>query len=152
MAKISQRSPSQHQDPAPLNNQQATVLDTLCQTTSKKGTQPHPLAERLPKIIITSQTPRNTTPHADMPTRKTISSFIHQNTGTSRLHQEAYTTHWTSFSHWWEDKKNNGNYEPTACEKETQNTESEAKWEDRETHNRWRSKAKKHQTKQMKRK
>ena len=57
MAKISQKSPSQHQDAASLNDQQATMLDTLCQTTSKTGTQPHPLAERLPKIIIRPQTP-----------------------------------------------------------------------------------------------
>ena len=70
MAKISQRSPSQHQDPAPLNDQQATVLDTLCQTTSKTGTQPHPLAERLPKIIIRSQTLQNTPPDVDLLTRK----------------------------------------------------------------------------------
>ena len=83
MAKISQRSPPQRQDPAPLNDQQATVLDTLCQTTSKTGTQPHPLAERLPKIIIRSQTTQNIPPDMDLPTRKTISSLIHQNTGTS---------------------------------------------------------------------
>ena len=58
MVKISQRSPSQRQDPAALNNQQIPVLDTLCQTTSKTGTQPHPLAQRLPKIIIRPQTPK----------------------------------------------------------------------------------------------
>ena len=91
--EISQRSPSQHQDPVPLNDQQVTVLDTLCQTTSKTGTQPHPLAQRLPKIIIRSQTPQNTPSDTDLPTRKTKSSLIHQNTGTSPLHQEAYTTH-----------------------------------------------------------
>ena len=51
MGKISQRSPSERQDPAPLNDQQATVLDTLFQTTSKTETQPHPLAERLPDKI-----------------------------------------------------------------------------------------------------
>ena len=56
--EISQRSPSQCQDPAPLNDQQATVLDTLCQTTSKTGTQPHPLAERLPNFKIRPQTPK----------------------------------------------------------------------------------------------
>ena len=67
------------------------VLDTLCQTTSKTGTQTHPLAERLPKIIVSSKTPQNTPPF--LPTRKTRSSLIHQNTGTSPLHQEAYTTH-----------------------------------------------------------
>ena len=92
-SKSSQRSPSQHEDPAPLNDQQATVQDTLCQTTSKTGTQPHPLAERLPEIIISSQTPQNTPPDMVLPTRKTRSSLIHQNTGTSPLHQEAYTTH-----------------------------------------------------------
>ena len=87
MVKISQRSPSQRQDPAPLNNQQAPVLDTLCQTTSKTGTQPHPLAERLPKIIIRSQTPQNTPPHVDLPTRKKRSSLIHQNRDTSPPYQ-----------------------------------------------------------------
>ena len=61
MAKISQRSPSQHQDPAPLNDQQAIVLDILCQTTSKTGTQSHPLAQRLPKNHKVTDTPK--TPH-----------------------------------------------------------------------------------------
>ena len=89
----SQISPSQRQDPAPLNEKQATVLDTLCQTTSKTGTQPHPLAERLSKLIIRSQTPQNTPPDVHLPTRKTGSNLIHQNTDTSPLHQEAYTTH-----------------------------------------------------------
>ena len=60
MVKISQRSPPQRQDPASLNDEQATVLDTLCQTTSKTGTQPHPLAQRLPKIIIRPQTHHQT--------------------------------------------------------------------------------------------
>ena len=67
-------------------------------TTSKTGTQLNPLAERLPKIIIGSQTPQNTPPDVDLQTRKTRSSIIHQNTGTSPLHQEAYTTHWTKLS------------------------------------------------------
>ena len=62
-------------------------------TTRKTGTQPHPLADRLPKIIIRSQTPQNTPPDAVLPTKKIRSSLIHQNTGTSTLHQEVYTTH-----------------------------------------------------------
>ena len=103
--ELSQRSPSQLQDPAPLNDQQAPVLDTLCQKTSKTGTQPHPLPKRLPKIIIRSQTPQNTPPEADLPMRKTRSSLIHQNTGTSPLHQEAYTTQWTNLSHWGQTPK-----------------------------------------------
>ena len=98
--KLSQISPSQCQDPAPLNNQKATVLDTLCQTTSKTGTQTHPFAERLPKIIIRSQTPQNTPQDVVQPIRKVRSSHIHQNTGTSPLHREAYTTYWTKLSHW----------------------------------------------------
>ena len=74
---ISMLRPSSTQCPA-------TVLDTLCQTTSKTGTQSHPLAERLPKIIIRSQTPQNTPLYAVLPTRRTRSSLIHQNTGNSR--------------------------------------------------------------------
>ena len=61
--------------------------------TSKTGTQAHPLAERLPKIIIISQTPQNTPPDGVLPIRKTRSSLIHQNTGTTPLHQEAYKMH-----------------------------------------------------------
>ena len=40
------------------------------QTTSKTGTQPHPLAERLPKIIIRSQTPQNTLLDVVLPERQ----------------------------------------------------------------------------------
>ena len=121
-AKISQRSPSQWQDPAPFNDQQATVLGTLCQTTSKTGTQPHPLAERLPKIIIRSETPQNTPPDVDLSTRKTRSTLIHRNTGTSPLHQEAYTTHWTNLSHWGQIPKTTGttNLQPAKGRHQTQ--------------------------------
>ena len=122
MAKISQRSPSQHQDPASLNDLQATVLDTLCQTTSKTGTQPHLLAQRLPKIIIRPQTPQNTPPDVDVPTRKKRSSLIHQNTGTSPLHQEAYTTHGSNLSHWGQIAKTTGttNLQPMKRRPQTQ--------------------------------
>ena len=81
------------------------MLDTLCQTTSHTGTQFHPLAERLPKIIIRPQAPQNTPQDAVLPTRKTRSSHIHQNTGNSPLHQEAYTTHWTNLTHWGRHQK-----------------------------------------------
>ena len=81
---------------------------TLCQTTSKTGTQPHPLAERLPKIIIRSQTPQNTPPKMILPTRKTRSKLIHQNTGTNPLHQEAYTTQWINPTHWGQTPKTMG--------------------------------------------
>ena len=55
-----------------------------------RNTNP-PLAERLPKIIIRSQTPQNTPPDAVLPNRKTRASLIHENTDTSTLHQEDYT-------------------------------------------------------------
>ena len=37
--------------------QTAPVLEASCQTTSKTGTQPHPSADRLPKFLLSSQTP-----------------------------------------------------------------------------------------------
>ena len=58
-----------------------------------RNTTPPSIAERLPKFIIMSQTPQNTPLDMDLPARKTRSSLIHQNTGTSPLHQEANTTH-----------------------------------------------------------
>ena len=120
--KLSQRSASQCYNPALLNDQQATRLDTLCQTTRKTGTQPHPLAERLPKIIIRSQTPKNTPPDGVLPTRKTRFSLIHKNTGTSPLDQEAYTTHWTNLSHWGQTPKTKGttNVQPAKRRPQTQ--------------------------------
>ena len=95
-------------NPAPPHSQQAPVLDAPCQTTSKTGTQTHLLAERLPKIILSSQTPRKTPPDMALPTRKTRSSPTHQNTGTSPLHQEAYTTHWTNLIHWGQTPETTG--------------------------------------------
>ena len=50
MAKISKRSPSQRQDPAPLNDQQATVKDTLCQTPNKTGTQSHSFKKKKERL------------------------------------------------------------------------------------------------------
>ena len=96
---ISTLRPSSTQQPA------ATVLDAPCQTTSKTGTQHQPLAERLPKIKIRSQTPQNTPPDMVLATRKTSSSLIHQNTGSSPLDQEANTTHCTNLSHWRQTQK-----------------------------------------------
>ena len=123
MVKISQRSPNQRQDPAPLNDQQSTVLDTLCQTTSKTGTQPHPLPERQPKIIIWSQIRQNTPPDVDLLTRKTTSGLIHQNTGTvpsTRKPTQPTEPNLATGA----DTKNNGNYEPADSKKETPTTVS----------------------------
>ena len=91
---------------------QSTTSKLQCWTPHAKqlatGTQLHPSAERLPKIIIRSQTPQNTLLGVVLPNRKTRSSLIHQNTGTSPLHQEAYTTHRTNLSHWGQTPKTTG--------------------------------------------
>ena len=54
----------------PRQQQQASLLDATCQTTSKTRTEHHPLAERLPKITLSSQTPQNTPLDTALPTRK----------------------------------------------------------------------------------
>ena len=147
MVKLSQRSPSQCQDPSPLNDQQ--VQDTLCWTTSKTGTQIHPLAPRLPKIKIRPQTPQNTPPDVDLPTWEARSSLIHQNKGTSPLHQEAYTTHWTNISHWGQTPNTTGttNLQPGKRRLQTQSVKQNDKTEKHKTdegarqkptrHNKW---------------
>ena len=96
--------------PRPSSTQQQASYSAghPCETTGKTGTQAHPLADRLPKIIIRSQTPQNTPADGDLPTRKTRSSLIHQNTGISPRHQEAYTTHGTNLSHWRQTPKTTG--------------------------------------------
>ena len=129
--------------PNSTHDQQATVLDTPCQTTSKTGAQTHPSAESLPKIIISSQTPKNTTQDMVLPTRKSRYSLIQQNTDTSALHQEAYTTHWTNLTlltgsrHQKQQEIQNG-----SLQKEAPNRESWAKWEDWEIPRRWRRRKK----------
>ena len=107
---------------APPNSHQAPVLDAPCQTTSKTGTQPHTLTETQLKIILSSQTSRNTTLDAALPTRKTRSSPTHQNTSTSALHQETYTSHWTNLTHWEQTPKTMGtmNLQPEKMRPQTQ--------------------------------
>ena len=121
MAKNSQRSPSQCQDPASLNDQQATVLDTLCQTTSKTGTQPHALAERLPKIIIRPQNLKtHHQPWTCPPERQDSASSTRTQAlvpSTRKATQPTEPTLATGDRH-----QKQWNYEPAACEKETPNT------------------------------
>ena len=121
--KLSQRSPSQRQDPAPLKDQQATVLHTLCQTTSKTGTQTHPLAERLPKIMIRSQTPQNTTGCGPAHQKDKIQPHPPEHRPQSPPPGSLYNP-LNQPKPLGADTKNNGNYEPAACEKETPNTVS----------------------------
>ena len=54
--------PSLHQDPAPPNCLQPPGLDTSHQTTSKTEPQPHPSVDRLPKVVLSSQTPKTHQP------------------------------------------------------------------------------------------
>ena len=120
MAKISQRSPSQHKDPAPPNDQQATVKDILCQTTSKTGTQHHPLAQRLPKIIISHRHPKThhqmwtCPPERQHPASSTRTQALVPSTRKPTQPTEPPLA--TGNRH-----QNNRNYEPAACKKETTN-------------------------------
>ena len=112
------RSVKQQKSPRDLHLNAKTQLHSTtsklqCRTPyakqlARQEEKPHPFAERLPKIIRRPQTPQNTPPGVDLPTRKTRSSLIHQNTGTSPIHQEAYTTHWTNLSHWGQIPKTTG--------------------------------------------
>ena len=79
----SQRYPNQHKDPAPHRCLWAPVLDTSWQTTSKPGTQCHPSADRLPKVILSSQTPQNMPLDLTPSFRGKRLSSIHQSAGTS---------------------------------------------------------------------
>ena len=120
--ELPQRSQSQCQDPTPPNGQKTLALDAPRQTTSKTGTQPHPLAERLCKIILSSQTPKNMPPDVALHTKKTRSSPTHQNTGTSPLQQEAYTSHGTNLTHWGQTPETTGtmNLQPAKRRPQTQ--------------------------------
>ena len=109
------RSPCQHQDPTPHNCLQAPAQDTSCQTTSKTGTQPQPSADRLPKVVLSSQTLQNTPLDTALPFRGKRLSSTHQSAGTSPSHQEAYTSPWSNLTHQGADNRSKRNYDPTAC-------------------------------------
>ena len=64
------RYSSQYQELAPPNWLQAPMLDISYQTTSKIGIQPHSSAHRLPKVILSSQTPQNTRSDTALPIRR----------------------------------------------------------------------------------
>ena len=102
------------------------MLYTPCQVTSRTGTQSHPLAERLPKIIISSQAHQNTPPDAVLPTeRQDPASSTRKQApvpSTANLHKPLNQLYPLRA-----DTKNIGNYEPAAYEKETPNTVTYAK-------------------------
>ena len=69
------------------------------QTTRKTGTQPHPSADTLPKVVLSSQLPQNTPLDMALTIRGTRPSSTHQRAGTSPCHQEACTSTWNNFMH-----------------------------------------------------
>ena len=99
-----------------------TSLDTSLQTTSKTGAQPHPSVDRLPKVVLSSQTPKNTPPEEALVFRGKRLNATHQTAGTRPSHQDAYTSPWTNLTHQGADKRSKRNYDPAACGKKTINT------------------------------
>ena len=95
--KLSQR-PLSESSWDPPNCQQLPALDALHETTNKTGTQTHPTAHRLPKVILSSQAPQNIPPDTALLIRGHKLSYTHQNAGTSLFHQKAYTSHWTNLT------------------------------------------------------
>ena len=91
--------------------------------TSKTGIQPHPLAERLPKVKISSQSPQNTLPDAILPTERQDSALFTRTQApvpsTMKPTQPTKPNLATGGR-----QQNNRNYEPVVCEKETLNTVS----------------------------
>ena len=61
------------------------------QTTNRVGTQPHPSADRLPKVILSPLPALNTPLDTALPTKGIRPSSTHQWAGTSSSHQEACT-------------------------------------------------------------
>ena len=97
------------------------------QTTSRRVTQGYSSADRLHKVIMSSQPPLKTNLDTTLPTRGTIHSSTHQLTSTSLSHQEAYTSPRTKHTHQGADTRGRRSYSPTASKKETTNTESQTK-------------------------
>ena len=86
--------------------------DASGQTTNKVGTQPHPPADRLPKVFLTPQLPLNKPSDKALPTKGTRPSSTHQWAGTSLSNQEAYTSLWTNLTNQGADTRSKKNYSP----------------------------------------
>jgi len=63
---------------------------------ARKEHSPHPSADRLPKVVLSSQKSPNTPPDVTLPIRGKRLSTTHQSTGTSPSQQEAYTNPWNN--------------------------------------------------------
>ena len=113
--ELTWRSPSQHQDPAPPNSLQAPELDTSEQTTSNTGIQSHPSADRLPKIVLSSQIPQNIPLDTALPRSTTRAHALVPST---RKPTQATKTNLTDQG---ADTRSKRNYDPAACRKKTTN-------------------------------
>ena len=98
--------------PRPIPSQQC--WDASGQTANRAGTQPHPSADRLLKVFLSTA----------LPTRGTRPSSTYQWAGTSPSYQEACTSLLDSFIHQRADSRSKKNYHLAACGKETAITES----------------------------
>ena len=65
-------------DLAPPKSMQALAQGHLCQTNSRIGTEHHPSADRLPKVVLSSQPPINTPLYMVLPTRGNRPSSTHR--------------------------------------------------------------------------
>ena len=108
----------------PNSLQALVLLDASGQTTSKTGTQDYPSADRLPKVVLSSQTHQNTPLDTTRQTRDTRASSTHQSAGASPYHQAAYASPWTNFTQQGADTRSKRNYNTAACGKETTKTVS----------------------------
>ena len=70
----------------PIQSSKLLCCTAHTKTTRKTETQPYPLADRLPKVIPSSQAYHNTPMGVTLPYRETWSSSTHENIGASPLH------------------------------------------------------------------
>ena len=81
---------------------------------AKTGTQTHPSVHRLPKVILSSQTPQNAPPDTALFNRGKRLNSTHQNASTSPSHHEAYASHWTNLTTGSRANRSKRNYDPAA--------------------------------------
>ena len=82
-------------NPRPSSTQLPAAPSVGPLTTNKTGTQTHPSAHRLPKVVLSSQTPQNIPLDMALLFRGKRLSSTRQNADTIPSHQEACTRHWT---------------------------------------------------------
>ena len=89
------------------------------QTTNRVGTQPHPLANRLSKVLLGTHMPQITTGGKAPSTRGARISSTYQWARTSPSHWEACKITFINFPHKGADIRSKWGYSFLACKKET---------------------------------